>query len=344
VDLPRITLLVTVHNAAKYIHEKVVNSLELDYPMERLQILIASDGSTDDTDEAVSGYADRGVELVQLQPQAGKTVAQNAALQRCWGDIIVYSNGQTMLKSDSLKLIAHHFGDPRIGAVAASLNWENTEVSAIARSGGFYANYEQRLWRLESRLGLLAWAWGAFMAVRRDLVKPMPEVYGEDVILPLWVIAQVYRVVYEPAAIGTQRRRATPEAEYQARIRMTLRSLQGTLYAWPLRYIARFPALTWAIVSHKLLRWLTPYFMVVALVANLALLGHLLYLSLALLQAVFYMAALAGWATRERNIPIPGIGAAYSFCLTNWAFAVGVWRALRGEKIRIFSTREVPGE
>jgi cellulose synthase/poly-beta-1,6-N-acetylglucosamine synthase-like glycosyltransferase len=182
------------------------------------------------------------------------------------------------------------------------------------------------------------------MAVRRDLVKPMPEVYGEDVILPLWVIAQVYRVVYEPAAIGTQRRRATPEAEYQARIRMTLRSLQGTLYAWPLRYIARFPALTWAIVSHKLLRWLTPYFMVVALVANLALLGHLLYLSLALLQAVFYMAALAGWATRERNIPIPGIGAAYSFCLTNWAFAVGVWRALRGEKIRIFSTREVPGE
>lgn len=337
---PSVTILITVHNGAKVIEKKLENTFALEYAPQLLQILVTSDGSTDGTDEIVRCYAQKGVELVPIMPQRGKTAAQNAALAKCRGDVIVFSNVQTMLRPDCLKLLLSHFAAAHVGGVAPRLVWDNLDASVIAQSGSLYWKYEQFLWQQESQIGLLAWAPGACMAVRRKLVEPMPEIYGEDVILPLWVVGRGYRFVYEPAAVASQPRASTARAEYTSRVRMTQRSFGATLHAWPLTYIGKFPALTWAIFSHKLLRWLTPYFMAAAFLSNVTLLRHRLYQVTGAAQVVFYLMATIGWATKGRNVAIPGIGAAYSFCLINVAFAVGVWRALRGQQIRIFRSEE----
>lgn len=339
---PLVTLLIAVHNGEKHIKRKLENSLALEYPRELLQILVASDGSNDGTEEIVRQYAPHGVELVAIYPQEGKTGAQNRALAHCRGEVIVYSNVQTMLHHDCLRLLARHFTDPRVGGVAPQLIWENLDASDIAHSGGFYWRYEQFLWQLESRLRLLAWAPGACMAIRRSLVKPMPDTYGEDVVLPLWAAADGRPFVYEPAAIVSQPRIASAPAEYRARQRMTLRSFNATFFAWPLKNYLKSPGITWAVLSHKVLRWLTPYFMAVALLSNLALIPHLAFSITLAAQLAFYLVAASGWAAIRRGWRVPGAGAAFSFLVANTAFASGVWLALLGKEIRIFHPVEQP--
>lgn len=339
-EFPLVTLLITVHDGEAHIARKLENSLAIDYPRERLAVVVASDGSTDGTDDIVAGYADRGVELVRISPQRGKTAAQNAALDRCRGDLVFFTNVQTSIRPDALRRLVVHFADPGVGGVAPLLVWTGTDASDISRGGAIYWRYEQMMWRWEARLGLLACAPGACMIVRRDLVKPMPECYGEDVILPLWVAGGGRRFVYEPRAEALEPRASSPGEEYAARVRMTTRSFGATVAVWPARLWARFPALTWAILSHKIMRWSTPFFMLMLFGSNLALVSIWFCRITVLLQISFYGLAILGLLSTKPSNRKSLSGIAYGFCLINTAFAIGVLRTVVGQRVHIFCSRE----
>jgi cellulose synthase/poly-beta-1,6-N-acetylglucosamine synthase-like glycosyltransferase len=260
-------------------------------------------------------------------------LAQNEAIREAKNQIVVFSDADTLFVSDFLKQIAQPFADPQVGCVSGRLVWTNPGESAVAVGGSFYWRYEHFLWGLESQLGILAWSSGACMAVRRDLFKPMEPQYGEDCVVPLDVISQGYRVVFQPDAVAREKRTADPNAELRTRARMTLRSFTGTLSYKQLLNPFRYPGIAVAIMSHKILRWLTPYSLLVALVLNLLLLSHSLFRLTFAAQLTFYLAGLIGYLADRWRLNIPVLSVVYSFCLTNLAMFLGVTKALLGHQV-----------
>lgn len=335
VDLPSVTILLTVCNEANEIAARIYNILALDYPVTKMQLLVASDGSSDGTDEIVLGIGDKCVQLYQSGARLGKTETQNRALTLATGEIIVFTDAGTRFQSDFLTKIVAPFADSKIGAVNGQLLFAQDVESGIAASQGYYWNYELCLRQLESRLGILAVVSGACVAIRKVLFRPMNPSVGEDCLLPLDVVMQGSRVVHASDAIAMDRMDRDAKGEFRARVRMTLRNWQGT---WAYPYLLnpfRYPGYAFALWSHKILRWLSPFFLLtlVACASVGAILG-MQSMKIALgVVGVLILAALIGWRNERGRIRIPGTGMVYSFFLANAGFLVGVIKALGGRRV-----------
>lgn len=331
--MPMVTLLVAAHNEQETIGTKIENSLALEYPRSKLEIVVASDGSTDQTDEIVQRYVNDGVKLLRVNPRQGKTMAQNAAIETAKGEIIFFTDANTMLDSNCLMQVIRRFSDPKVGCVAAQMVWTNQTESGTANSGSFYWKLEKMLWEYESRLGIMAWAPGGAMAIRASLIRLMDGRYGEDCIIPLDVVSQGYRVVYEPAAVAYDTWAETPISELRARQRMTLRSFSGTLSKYSTWHPLRRPKIAWAVISHKIMRWLTPYFLLIALCLNLLLLYDPFYRLTFAIKVLFLLSAIIGYVADRRSLKIPLVAGAYSFSIAILGMLIGVTRALLGYRI-----------
>ena len=338
---PSLTLLIAAHNEAAVLEQKLENSLALDYPADRLEILVASDGSSDRTVEIARLFASRDARVrVYDGAGAGKTATQNAAVALATGDIVVFTNADTMLQPDALAFMTSHFADESVGCVAARILWKDPTRSQTGAGTSFYWSFEQMLWSLESALGVLAWAPGACMAVRRSLFEPMNPDFGEDVVLPIQLAGRGARVVYEPRAVAIEQAHREAGAEFRVRTRMVLRSFAGTMAG--LRELPWRSAWTVGLVVlvHKVFRWLTPYFLGLGLVASLGLAivaGDLLSLSLLGAQLAIYAMATAGWLMDRVGLPaVPPLTWVYYFMLSVLASGLGVARAVRGERMGRF--------
>ncbi len=173
--LPSVTVIVAVHNEETALSEKIENILGTSYPRDRIEVIIASDGSTDKTVPIATGLADRyrEVRLLDHTDRAGKTVVQNAAVKSSTGEIVVFSDVDTKFSGRFLESITAPFAEPRVGCVTGAVVWTNRDESAVVVGGDFYWRYEHFMWKLESQLGLLAWGSGACLAMRRELFRPM---------------------------------------------------------------------------------------------------------------------------------------------------------------------------
>lgn len=334
-DLPPLTVLLTVCNEASEIAERICDILDADYPREKLQILVASDGSNDGTEEIIAGISDECVQLYRSGARLGKTETQNRAMSLATGEIIVFTDAGTRFRRDFLRRIAAPFAMPDVGAVDGHLLFLMDSESGIAASQGYYWNYELRLRQAESRLGILAVVSGACVAIRKSLFRPMNPTIGEDCLLPLNVAMSGYRVVHAPDAIAMDRMDRGAREEFRARVRMTLRNWQGT-WAYPhLLNPLRHPGYAFALWSHKILRWLSPFFLLTA--ALCAVVGAALGMSsmkiATMFVGAFILAAAIGWRSEGRNFNMPGAGTMYSFLLANAGFLVGVIKALRGTRV-----------
>jgi cellulose synthase/poly-beta-1,6-N-acetylglucosamine synthase-like glycosyltransferase len=264
----------------------------------------------------------------------GKTATQNVAVRLSEGEIILFSDVDTELDAHFLEHIIRPFADRKVGCVAGALNWTNPDASAVASGGDFYWRYEHFIWRMESRLGLLAWANGACLAVRRELFTPMEPQYGEDTVVPLDVLSLGHKVVFQPEAVARDERIANARAEMRARIRMTLRSFTGTLSRKHLLNPLRYPCFAWAIFSHKVLRWLAPYFLVLGFVSNLLLLGRAgVYPYTLAVQVIFYVSGAIGYILDKCGFRVRFFSTVYAFCLMNLGVAIGVAQAIFGRRI-----------
>jgi len=337
-DWPTVTVLLTVYNEAAVIRRRLENILACEYPADRLRILVASDGSTDETNAIVLAMNDDRIQLYE-SPGLGKTGTQNAAIRSIQSEIIAFTDADILFEPSWLKQVARRFQDSQVGAVDGRAIYQTPASDALQASQGFYWNYELKLRLLESQLGILAVVAGACFAIRREIFIPMDPAIGEDCIIPLDVVTQGLLVVHEPQAVAWFEIPEDSSITLRRRIRMTLRNWQGTWTRSPLLNPLRHPGYAFALWSHKLLRWLSPVFLTVATVCSASQLllrpglpSLLLFLPFGLL---FVLAGLGRISTRYQ-IRIPGAGTAYSFVLANAAFLIGIWRAITGHRIHSY--------
>lgn len=333
------SILLTVHNGEEEIAEQLTRLLSLVGPPSLDDIMVASDGSTDMTNRIVESFGP-AVRLIAVLPQRGKTGAQNVAIAQCHSDVVFFMDLGVRFPEDLVATVMPYFDDPNVGAVAPRVAWTNARETAITVSGGIYWRFEEFLWHHEGRLGLMAWAPGMCMAIRRELLRPMPEAFGDDAIIPLWVVAAGKRIEYARQIVVASGRPVTPREEFRARVRMTTRSLGAILHVWTVRRAMGRPMATWAIVSHKVMRWATPLFIALAVLLNAVLLASRLYQLTFSLEVLAFLGALAGWWNETRSGRVRTFGALYSFVLVNIAFAIGIWRAVGGKTITIFQTSD----
>lgn len=329
---PSVSLMITVHNEEKVIRKKIENTLELNYPKDKLEIIVASDGSTDRTNEIVAEYAKEGIKLYAQNERRGKSMTQNEAVKLVSSDILVFTDADTIFDTQFFKKLVRPFADPSVGCVSGQLFLKKNDNS-ISESQGFYWKYEMALRTLESEVGILSTSSGGCMAIRRKLFKPLDGQCGEDCIIPLDIILHGYRVVHEPEAIAYDIFPSSINGELKTRIRMTLRSWTGTLSRKQLLNPFKYPLISFSLTSHRLLRWLTPYFLLSIFILNLLLLGNSWYQFLFILQLTFYGLSFIGFILERKTIHLRIFTVPFSFCLANLGMFIGVLKALLNSKI-----------
>lgn len=328
---PTVTFIVTAYNEEKRIKDKIENTIALEYPRERLQILIASDGSSDATDRIVLEYAERGVQLLPVRERKGKENAQREAVKLARGEVLVFSDVATRLNPDGLAQIVANFADPRIGCVSSV-------DRVLDRDGrpsgeGIYVRYEMWLRQLESRANSVVGLSGSFFAARREACADFSAEMQSDFRTLLNSITLGMRGVSDPGAIGYYQDVSNPKKEMDRKVRTVVRGLTVFFSHLELLNVFRHGLFSYQLLCHKLMRWLVPVFMVSAFSANFVLAwGAAPYLALFALQIGFYGLALiaSSMAVPSGNmiLRLP----AY-FLTVNLAIARAWWRYLRGERV-----------
>ncbi len=328
--LPSVSLVIAAYNEEAVIADKIRNALALHYPADRLQIIVASDGSTDNTGAIVRSFGRQIVKLVALPQNCGKSSAQNLGAAAAEGDILLFTDADVLLDPSALKVMLQHFADPTVGCVVAQIAYTDTRTNAVSAGEGLYWRYELCLREQESRLGNFAMGSGTF-AIRRKLFKTLPANVGEDFVLPMQTAQAGYRVVYEPNAVArTPLGQTTVPTMFRSKVRVISKDLRGLFMCRALLNPLCYPLYAWGLVSHKLLRWLVPYFMLTALAVNLLLLEIPFYRLTLLLQVLFYGLAGLGFFVQTSDRLPRWMGIPFSFCLVNGAALVGVARYVCG--------------
>lgn len=332
---PKVTVIVAAYNESSVIADRLTNIDEVDYPATKIDILVASDGSTDDTNQIVSAWSDPRVRLLVL-PRGGRALAHNRAAAVATGDILVFTDAHTTFQKDFLAKIVQPFSHPEVGCVVGRLRFV-TARQTLAEDTGMYWRYETKLREWESRTGLLAVGTGACMAIRRGLFGAIHPDEDIDDAIPLDLLLHGYRVVFAPNAVAFDVAPSTPGDEIRARARMTALSLTAILRRRVLLNPFRFPRITIALLSHRIFRFLTPIFTLGSFWSSVLLAGEPLYRVAFIVQVVFYACALSGWVSARWGCALPLVRFPLSFCVWSIGFGMGLIRVLRGQRVTTYS-------
>lgn len=328
---PSVTLLVSAFNERQVIAAKLENALALEYPSDRLEIMVISDGSDDGTDEIVSQFSSRGVRLVRQERQ-GKTAGLNLGISQARGEILVFSDANAMYQPDAVRRLVRHFSSPKVGYVVGNARYyEKGTESSSAQSEGLYWKLETFLKKKESIFASVVGGDGAIYAIRRELYSPLLPTDINDFLNPLQIVSRGYKGVFEPAAVCHEEAAESFGQEYRRKVRIISRSLNA-LRRVPQVLNPLHDTRHWfLLVSHKVLRWFAPFFMLLCFGASLALWKFPLYWFAAILQVAFYLLALLGWKWRPANKFGKVLSLAFYFCLVNLASLVGCVKCFRGD-------------
>jgi cellulose synthase/poly-beta-1,6-N-acetylglucosamine synthase-like glycosyltransferase len=323
---PSVSLLVAAYNEAAVIADKIRNSLALDYPADKLEVVIASDGSKDATAEIVRSFSESGgrVRLLNYEENRGKMAVLNDALWELRGEIVAFSDASSMLAADSVRTLVQSFNDPRVGAASGVYRLLKKDQARLGSQEDLYWKYETFLKVQEAKLGAFTGAHGSLYAIRRALYPfPSAATINDDFTIPMRILERGHRVAYEPAAVAYEE--AHEMEGFSRRVRITagnieqLREIKSLV--WPPR-----PFVLFCLLSHKTGRLLVPVFMLIALAANIAVRGQFPYNWLLLGQALFYGLAVLGAmiSLKPKVLRLP-----YYFCMINSALFAWVYQALR---------------
>lgn len=331
---PSFSIILAAYNEEKRVAAKLENCLALEYPHDRVEIIVASDGSTDETERIVEEFSDRDprVRLVRSSGRAGKSGVQNLAVENALGEILLFTDAETVTSQDLLALIAQHFADGRVGMVAPVVHFGRLGTS-VSEGQGAYWRFELFLRQLESDLSILATCSGSAFAIRRELFRPIPRQYGDDCVVPLDIRLQGFRIVQDPKIVVYDEMPHSVEGELRARIRMTARNWAGIFSRPQVLNPLLFPATALGLVSHKFLRWLTPIFLGVLYMASCTLVFEHRFFLFFSLQTCFYAAALVGWQRPQARACGRIFGYPFAFCLANIGFFLGLVKWFRGQHV-----------
>lgn len=331
---PTVTLLVAAFNEEDVIEAKLDNCLALDYPRDRLEIVVVADGSTDRTPELAARYRRHGVRVEYQPERRGKIHALNRVIPLLRGDVVVSSDANAMLNAGSLRMLVRHFADPRVACVAGEKRIMR-RAGDVSAGEGLYWRYESYLKRCDSAVSSVMGAAGELIALRRALYEPVAEdTLLEDFVVSMRLVNGGHRVIYEPEAYSLEEASPSIGEEFKRKTRIVAGGWQAVVRLGAL-LVPRRPLITFQYVSHRVLRWvLVPYLLIVAFVASglLALSQGAVYRALFGLQVLFYALAGYGWYREERGGRHPLYYVPFYFTFLNYAALVGCLRFMRGRQ------------
>lgn len=324
--LPGVSIIVPAYNEEKVLLRKAENLKLLDFPQELLQVIFVSDGSTDRTNEILKSIESENFECLLLPERGGKANALNQAVQHARFPVLVFCDAATLFEPDAIKKLIRHFSDPEIGAVCGAVRYE--AGSDARQTEGAYWKYESALRMMEARLGAILNASGCIYALRRDCYSPVPSnTILEDFVIPMRARRLGFSVLYDPEAVAIEFPASTVGGEFTRRVRLAVGSFRawGELIRIPWRGFTPF-----ALVSHKLLRWLVPFVAVVLLASNVLLIGSSFYRWTLIAQVLFYLWAGLGFLFYQQMRRIRFGLVPYFLFAMHLAFLVGFVRCLTG--------------
>jgi len=334
---PTVSLIVSAYNEEKIIAQKLENTLALDYPRGRLEIIVASDGSTDHTDEITQSFSNRGV-LLRRFPRIGKTGVQNEVVRTAKGEILVFSDANAFYRPDAIRKLVRNFADPEVACVSGQLVYkvDREDAGSCENCERRYWDYEKFMKQRESNLSSLIGANGSIYAVRRaDYVEISNDLIS-DFVEPLMLVQRGKRVVYEPEAISVEEYSTTYEGELQRKNRILTRAIHGLLHMQALLNPFRYGIFSFQLLMHKLLRYLMPLFLVTGFVSLAALAAVGRYRVLFLLVVVaLTVATLVTQETRlhRSNLLVRACSLLYYYLVVNYALVLAWINICRGKRM-----------
>ena len=325
--LPSVSIIMAVRNADGLVREKIRHLLTLDYPETLIEILVVSDGSTDETDQILAEERDPRLKAERLPEHRGKAAALNQAIRKARHELLLFIDIRPHLDPGALRQLVTNFGDPTVGAVTGELRLRSGDNDAGSRAvGDLYWRYEQWIRKSESAIDSAVGVYGGFYAVRRSLATTLPDgLILDDMLQPMSVVRQGYRVVLDPTARVWDTWPKTSRGEFRRKVRTLAGNFQLIRLApWLLRPSNR---VWFQFTSHKILRLTAPIFLLFLLACSLALAGVPSYRWFALAQIAFYVLGVVGMRSRA-GILRTIAGPAAAFCLLNAAASVGMWQFL----------------
>jgi len=328
--LPRVALLVAAYNEEAVIEHKIQNSLGLDYPPDHWEFLLGLDAPSDGTATRAARVVHPAFRVVSFSARRGKLAVIRDLAAATSADILVFSDANTLLEADALRLLVRHFRDRRVGAVCGELRLASPE--GVPPGESLYWRYEVALKFLENRLGCVLGANGAVYAVRRELFRMDRAWIVEDFQVPMGIRHAGHRVVYDPEAIASEETAPSLAAEFRRKVRIGAGDFQ-TLFG-SLGFLNPFRGtVALAYFSHKVLRWLGPFFLLTALASNITLAGtHPIYAGALALQGIFYLSALLGFEFERRGHRSKLLALPLYFSAVNLALLLGFFRFLTGRQ------------
>lgn len=339
-ESPRVTVIIAAFNEASHIDATVRNKLTQHYPADKIDVIVISDESEDGTDDIVSAITaeDSRVTLLRQSPRQGKTAALNLAVPSATGDIIVFSDANSLYHPDAIQHLVDCFKDQSVGYVTGKMIYVTAEGTIAGDGCSAYMKYENLLRRLETRVSSVVGVDGGVDAIRRELYQPMNADQLPDFVQPLHIVTQGKRVVYCEKALLNEEALDDNNKEFKMRVRVSLRAYWAMSDMRHLFDPRRFGIFSLQLISHKLLRYLAFIPLILAFISNGFITGNDPFYAFSYaIQILFYGAA--GYTALNNGVGNKLFKLAHFFCLINIASAMAFIRYLKGEKIVLWKPR-----
>ncbi len=333
---PSVSVLIAAYNEVDCIAATIANKLEQDYPEDCLEIIVVSDASDDGTDQEVAAFEDKRVRMLRQSQRQGKTAALNRAAAAANGDVLLFSDANSLYEPGAIRALVSCFADSDVGYVTGKMIYGNPDGSVVGDGCTGYMRYENWLRYSETQLGSIVGVDGGIDAVRTSLYQPMRDDQLPDFVLPLSVVLNGFRVVYQPQAILKETALSDASDEFRMRVRVSLRALWAL---WDMRALLNpfvYPLFSFQLLSHKVLRYLAFIPLLSLPVLTVGLLDvALVYVVALLAQTVFWFLSLVGWRGWGGRLA----GWPFYLCALNLASAVAFTRFIRGKKQILWQPR-----
>ena len=334
---PTITVIISAYNEHRSIRAKIDNVRSLDYPQELLDVIVVSDASSDGTDDIVRTCGLDRVRLVRVEGRRGKTACQNVGVEHATGAVVVFTDATTLLDSTALTAMVGNFADPEVGCVAGLLVYQGKGENLTAVGGVSYWGYEVALRSAESHLGTLIGVSGCLYAVRKSAYRPIAANLISDFVVAMRMREQRLRTVLEARAVCFEETLDRSKQELSMRVRVAVRSIAALVGERRFLNIFADPAFAWQLWSHKLLRYASPYWMLLMLVSSAMLADSLIYRLALIAQLALIGAGIAGFVLQLSARKVGLLNKPYYFLLTNVASVIATLRYLMGERMVTWS-------
>ena len=328
---PAVSMLVAAYNEEANIGEKIDNFEQLDYPRSKIELLIGSDGSTDRTNDILTQRASANIRPFIYKTRSGKAAILNRLAKEARGEILIFSDANTIYQADAVRKLVRHFKDEKVGGVCGRLRLINPTRNTGGQGEQLYWGYENNLKKFEGRIKTVLGANGAIYALRRELYHPLPEdrVIMDDFLIPLRAVMEGYDVIYDEEAVATETTSPHLKGEFARKVRIGAANFNALTEIKTLLHPRR-GFVAFALWSHKIIRWFAPFLLVLLLVANLFLLNSAFFRLTFVFQLLFYGAALLGQILDMKDRTPRFLTYPLYFTAVNLALIVGFFKFITG--------------